>query len=140
MPLFEYQRRVAFSDTDAMGVAHHASYVRYMEEARVAWMRDRGLGHTHFPRADRVLAVLDFFVRHFRPCTFEDLLTIQVQARRQGGRIAFQYTIGRDGERIAEGQTVHIQVDGKLKPLRPNPELVAQLEREPWIETLLSNS
>ena len=30
--------RVPFFETDAMGIVHHANYVRYLELARVAWM------------------------------------------------------------------------------------------------------
>jgi acyl-CoA thioester hydrolase len=137
---FEYERRVAFSDTDAMGVTHHANYIRYLEEARVAWMRARGLSGTHYPHEDRVLAVLRFQVWHKKTCTFDDALKIQLQVRRDGLKIHFQYAVCKNGERIAEAETVHIPVDGKLKPKRPSPELTAQLEKEPWTETWLSNS
>ena len=31
--------RVPFSDTDTLGHASHVAYFRYMQEARVAWVR-----------------------------------------------------------------------------------------------------
>lgn len=123
-----------------MGVTHHANYVRYLEEARVAWMRARGLEKTHFPKSDHVLAVLRFQVWHLKPSTFDDLLTVQVQARREGVRIHFQYAVLKNGERIAEGETLHIPVNAALRPVKPAPELIDQLGKEPWIETWLSNS
>ena len=138
--MFSYERRVAFSDTDAMGVTHHANYVRYLEEARVAWMRARGLQNTHFPKSEHVLAVLNFQVWHLKPSTFDDVLTVQVQARGERARIRFQYAVLKNGERIAEGETLHIPVNAQLRPVRPAAELTAQLEKEPWIETWLSNS
>lgn len=138
---FEYQRRVAFADTDAMGVVHHANYIHYCEEARVAWMRENGLARTHYPHTEEVLAVLQFQVWHKRPATFDDLLTVKLQVRRQGGvRVHFQYMICKDGEPIAEAETRHITVDAQLKPARPNPLLLERLEKEPWTETWLSNS
>ena len=137
---FSYERRVAFSDTDAMGVVHHANYLRFCEEARVSWMRTRGLSATHYPHSDRVLAVLHYQMWHLRTATFDDALVVRLQVRRKGLRIQFQYAIFKGGERIAEAETLHIPVDGALKPVRPEPQLLAQLEKEKWIETWLSNS
>ncbi|MBK8204948.1 MAG: thioesterase family protein [Bdellovibrionales bacterium] len=81
---FLYFRRVAFADTDAMGVLHHAQYLIYFEEARVAWLRDLVLSEHHFPKANMVLGVLETHCRHFLPARFEDLVTVAVQARREG--------------------------------------------------------
>ncbi len=135
-----YQRRVAFADTDAMGVTHHANYLRYLEEARVAWMRLNGLSHTHYPQSDRVLAVLSYRVWHMRPCKFDDEINIQLQVRRVGLKIQFQYAIYKGDTRIAEAETIHIPVDKDLRPVRPIEDLFTQLEKESWTETWLSNS
>jgi acyl-CoA thioester hydrolase len=141
---FTYTRRVAFSDTDAMGVVHHANYLRFCEEARVAWMRENGLSAAHFPRTEDVLAVLHYQVWHLKTATFEDQIKVSLQVRRQGLKIHFQYAIYKldNGEeiRVAEAETLHIPVNGRLKPVRPAPAFLKQLEKEPWIETWLSNS
>ncbi len=127
-----------------MGVTHHANYLRYCEEARVAWMRARDLAGTHYPLADRVLALLHYQVWHMRPCTFDDQLRIYLQVKREGLKIQFQYAIykctDKGTDRIAEAETLHIAVDSKLKPLRPAEQFVAALEKEKWTETWLSNS
>ncbi len=137
---FHYVRRAAFSDTDAMGVIHHANYLRYCEEARVSWMRSRGLIHTHYPNADRVLALLHYQVWHLATATFDDELKIFLQVHQKGLRIHFQYAIYKGNERICEAETLHVVVDSKLKPLRPHRDLTAILEKEKWTETWLSNS
>ncbi|HMN68752.1 MAG TPA: thioesterase family protein [Bdellovibrionales bacterium] len=139
-PRFSYQRRVAFGDTDAMGVTHHANYLHFCEEARVHWMREKGLSKTHFPQSDRVLAVLQYGMKHLKPSTFEDLLRVELQVRRIGLKIHFQYAIYKDDVRIAEAETLHIPVDKELRPTRPNPEFLTRLEHETWIETWLSSS
>jgi len=137
---FSYQRRAAFSDTDAMGVVHHANYLRFCEEARVAWMREKGLSHTHYPNSDKVLAVLHYQVWHLKPSTFDDLIKIYLQVHRVGLKIKFQYAIYKDDVRIAEAETLHIPVDKDLRPARPSQELLTQMEKETWTETWLSNS
>lgn len=141
---FVYERRVAFSDTDAMGVVHHANYLRFCEEARVSWMRRKQLTSTHFPHSDIVLAVLHYQVWHLKSCTFEDSLRIYLQVQRVGLKIRFQYAIYKqenEGQvRIAEAETLHIPVNKELRPTRPAQELLNQMEKEAWIETWLSNS
>jgi acyl-CoA thioester hydrolase len=142
---FLHQRRAAFSDTDAMGVVHHANYLRFCEEARVAWMRAMGLAHDHYPQNDKVLAVLHYQVWHLKPCVFDDLIKIYLQVQRKGLKIHFQYAIhksvkGGDDVRVAEAETLHIPVDKDLKPARPSQILLTHLEKESWTETWLSNS
>lgn len=141
--LFVYERRVAFCDTDAMGVTHHANYLRFLEEARVAWMRARELSHTHFPHSDRVMALVRYQVWHLRPCTFEDQLKIQLQVRRDGIRIHYQYKVYKnqiaESAIVAEAETVHVPVDGDLRPVRLSREMLKTMEKEKWTETWLSN-
>ena len=139
-PSFVYGRRVAFSDTDAMGVVHHANYLRYCEEARVAWMRARDLSPTHYPKSDCVLALLHYQVWHFKPARFDDEISVLLQVRNEGVRIHFQYVMILDGERIAEAETLHVSVTVELKPTRPAAELLRRLKEEPWTETWLLNS
>src|SRR5437763_14714576 len=42
---FSHRLRVRFCETDAMGVVHHASYLAYLEETRVEYLR--GLGRPY---------------------------------------------------------------------------------------------
>lgn len=139
---FEYSRSVAFCDTDAMGVVHHANYLRYFEEARVAWMRARDLSDTHFPKADAALAVVESRVQHLRPIGFDDVVMIRLQVRRDGLKIHFRYAMHSDKSEalIATGETVHVAVNKALRPTRLLKKFLHVLEKESWIETWPSNS
>ncbi|MBK7842891.1 MAG: acyl-CoA thioesterase [Bdellovibrionales bacterium] len=135
--LFVLFRKVAFCETDAMGVVHHANYLRYFEEARVAWLRERGLMNYHFPYAPVCFAVLESHCYHEKGPRFDDDLKIAVTVRREGLKIRFRYAIySQTGEqRIATGETLLVPVDEKIKPVRLKKEFMAQLENESWIET-----
>lgn len=137
---FSYERRVAFVDTDAMGVVHHANYLHYLEEARVAWMRERGLTFTHYPACDRILALLHYQVWHLKPALFDDMLRVVLQVRRDKLKIQFQYSIFKGEDMIAQAETLHIPVDRELKAVRPHAHLLKHMESEPWNETWLLNS
>ena len=43
-----FDHRVGFHDTDAMGIVHHANYLKFCENARVIWLE------THAPGSARV--------------------------------------------------------------------------------------
>lgn len=137
---FFYLRRVAFSDTDAMGVVHHSHYLRYFEEARVAWLRVRGLDRLHYPQGPMCLAVIESACQHHAPARFEEELKIYLGGRQERLKIYLQYAIVRavrPDQVVALGSTVLVPVDSNLKPLRPPTALVEQLEKEPWTETWL---
>ena len=38
-PKYQYTRLLQFYETDAMGIIHHANYVRILEEARLQFLR-----------------------------------------------------------------------------------------------------
>lgn len=137
---FTFKRRVAFADTDAMGVVHHMNYLRYFEEARVAWLRELRLDHEHYPKAPLCLAVLETVCRHRAPARFEDELLVHMQVRRERLKIVIQYAIVRadqPDDAIALGQTKLVGVDKELRPVRMPDAFAAQLEKEKWTETWL---
>ena len=42
---FSHEIRVRFAETDAMGIVHHAAYLPYLEETRVAYLD--AIGHPY---------------------------------------------------------------------------------------------
>src|SRR4051812_36843477 len=100
-------RRVAFCETDAMGVVHHSNYIRFFEESRVAWMRERGLMALHVPEGQLTFAVLGVDCQYRKPLRFDEPFSVWVEGRLEGIRIVFRYAIWNDrcGEWCATGRT-----------------------------------
>lgn len=40
-----YIHQVQYYETDRMGITHHSNYIRWMEEARVAFLEELGWGY-----------------------------------------------------------------------------------------------
>ena len=40
-----YVHQVQYYETDRMGITHHSNYIRWMEEARVDFLRQIGWGY-----------------------------------------------------------------------------------------------
>lgn len=129
-----YHRRIAFHETDMMGVVHHSNHIKFYEEARVDWMRAVNLIDVHIPRGKLVLAVTETKSRYLRTLRFEDEIEVRVQAKMEGARVFFQYAVFNKitGEKAAEGMTELVPLDEALKPTRLPVAARAVFQAQPW--------
>ena len=115
---FLYSRRVAYYETDAMGIVHHSNYIRYFEDARVDWMRASGLIDYHAPAGDFVFAVHELNCNFKSPLKFNDLFSVSVRSELDGVRIRLEYVITCGDRAVADGKTVLVPLDSQFLPVR----------------------
>ncbi len=111
--------RVRFAETDAMGVVHHAAYLPWLEEARVALLAAAGHDYAELHRGGLDLAVVDLRLRYRRAIRFGD--HVVVHAGISGVTrtlLELGYLITVDGEPAATGATTHACVNPEGRPLR----------------------
>ena len=132
--MFHIHHKVQFYETDQMGIVHHSNYLRFCEEARVAWAHNRGLIDYQKPQSAAHFAVLETQVKHLKPAFFGDDLKILVQARGRGIRIEFQYKILKEEVVLVLAQTTHVPLNADLKPIKISQEMKRILEGEAWKE------
>lgn len=136
--MFIHRHKVQFYETDSMGIVHHSNYLRFFEEARVAWAHSKGLLDYQKPGSASQFAVYETQVKHLKPTFFGDDLEIDVQGKSEGNRFIFQYRLrGRSGEVCAVARTVHVALGADLKLLRMPADIKAAAESEQWTETWL---
>ncbi|WII70951.1 thioesterase family protein [Bdellovibrio sp. 22V] len=136
--MFIHRHKVQFYETDLMGIVHHSNYLRFYEEARVAWAHAKGLLDYQKPGSASHFAVYETQVKHLKPTFFGDDLEIEVQARIDGNRLVFQYRLrGRGNSTCSVAQTVHVALGPDLKLLRLPAEIKTVVEKESWTETWL---
>lgn len=134
--MFTYLHRIQFYETDLMGIVHHSNYLRFCEEARVEWAHHRGLIDYQKPDSASHFAVLETRVKHLAPARFGDELTIELQCRREGNRIQFQYKLKNAATLIALVETQHVPLKD-LRAIKMPREMRDILEGETWTETWL---
>ncbi len=116
---FSHRLRVRFAETDAMGIVHHAAYLPYLEEARVAYLRAIGHPYGEWRAAGVDIAVLECFVRYRRALRFDDEVDVHLRiasATRTTFQMTYLVTVG--GEPSASGVTVHGCVTSSGIPTR----------------------
>ena len=109
---FSTDVRIRFAETDAQGIAHHASFVVWLEVARVAYLERHAGGYRAI--RDRGIEALttEVHLRYHQAAYFDEILTVWVRCRDlRGARFTYEYRIERGDELVAEGHTRHATVD-----------------------------
>ena len=103
---------VRFAETDAQGIAHHASFVVWLEVARVAYLTEFAGGYRGI-RAQGIEALTtEVHVRYHRAAHFDERLTVWTRCvDLRGARFRYEYAIEREGIVVADGHTSHAIID-----------------------------
>ncbi|MCR9268366.1 MAG: YbgC/FadM family acyl-CoA thioesterase [Hyphomonadaceae bacterium] len=123
--------RVYYEDTDFTGMVYHANYLRFFERGRSDFLRDAGVSHQTLLARDTPAAftLTNVEVDYKRAARVDDLLTIRTRSLGvKGVRMYFQQTCLRGDEVIAEGRITAVMIHADGRPMRPIPEVVAQLK------------
>jgi acyl-CoA thioester hydrolase len=109
--VFSHRVRVRFAETDAQGIAHHAAYVVWLEEARVAYLDAFTGGYNHIREQGIEALTTGVHVEYRAAAAFHDVLTVWTRcAEIRGARFRYEYRIMRGDELIADGDTTHATV------------------------------
>lgn len=109
-----YDVRVRFAETDAQGIAHHASYVVWLEVARVAYWAEHAGGYRAIQEQGLEALTTGLTIDYRAAAGFDDVLTVYLRCVDvKGARFRYEYRVERDGELIATAETLHATVDTK---------------------------
>ena len=129
----ESRVRVRYAETDQMGVVYHANHFIWFEIGRVELMRQLGFAYRDMERDHGCfIPVVDARCRYKAPARYDDEIIVRTQLRNvRESMIHFGYELVRasDGEVLAEGETMHMILDAKMKPT-PLPPDILQAFRE----------
>jgi acyl-CoA thioester hydrolase len=116
---FVHRLRTRFAETDAMGIIHHAAYLPYLEEARVAYLHQLGHPYDQVREGGLDMAVLEVSVQYRVPLHFDDEVAVHLWAgavTRTTFQIAYLLTVA--GSVRATAVTVHGCVDARGRAAR----------------------
>lgn len=111
--------RVRFAETDAMGIVHHGRYLPYLEETRVAFLRDIGHPYASIRAEGFDFTVIEAFVRYLKPLRFDDVVDVHMTVgpvTRATFQLGYLLAIGEVPH--ATGVTVHGCVTNDGRPAR----------------------
>ncbi|MFB9150893.1 tol-pal system-associated acyl-CoA thioesterase [Roseovarius ramblicola] len=89
-----YPVRVHYEDTDMGGIVYHANFLKFIERARSAWVRDLGIDQNAMRDAGTVFVVRRVEADFLAPARLDDVLEIETR------------TLAATGARLVMAQTV----------------------------------
>lgn len=123
-PLLSYrtQTRVIYGDTDRMGYAYNANYLRWFEIGRSELFRHLGLTYREIESRGIFLPVSEVQCKFITPVEYDDLITIETSidmSVRAAMKFDYHLTKTEDNSDVAFGFTKHPYVDKDGRVVRP---------------------
>lgn len=73
-----YKHTIQYYETDKMGITHHSNYIRFMEEARIHFLKEAGWPYDKLEEEGVISPVVSVSCDYKKTTTFPDELEIQV--------------------------------------------------------------
>jgi acyl-CoA thioester hydrolase len=131
-PSVEIELRVRYAETDAMGVAHHASYIVWLEQGRTELLRACGISYRTIEAAGYFVVLTDLQARYLAAARYDDVVIMRAclaGIRSRGISFAYELSLAESGVRLLTARTEHIFVARATgRPTRVPAELLKLLQ------------
>lgn len=116
-----YIHKVQYYETDKMGITHHSNYIRWMEEARVAYLEQIGWSYDKLEQAGIISPVLSVDCKYKESTTFPDEIQIDVVLQSFGPvrmTLSYEMTNKKTGNVVCTATSEHCFLDANNIPIR----------------------
>lgn len=134
MKTYKYLHKAHYYETDKMGIIHHSNYIRWFEEARVAFLDEIGFSYARIENKLKLISpVLEIGCQYKRMMRFEDVAELIVGVESTNGirlRLSYQVRDAKTKELCATGFSLHcfLNQQGSFVSLKKEaPELYTLL-------------
>ena len=127
-----YTHQAQYYETDQMGIIHHSNYIRWMEEARIAYMDEMGFPYQAVEEAGIMSPVLSVQCEYRSMTRFGDRVAIEVSLCSFKG-VKYEITYVMKDARTQEVRAVaiskHCYLTKEGKPVNIKKALPALYEK-----------
>jgi acyl-CoA thioester hydrolase len=128
---FNYPIQTRYSETAQDGIIHHSTYVVYLENARIAYLKNLGIDINAMEKRKIFCPVVDLSLKFLKTLQSLDDISVNVILETCSKvRFSFNYEILKEGNCVTEGATVHCFVNEHFKPI-PIPHEVLEKLKSP---------
>lgn len=91
---FSYLHKVKYHETDKMGIVHHSNYVKWLEDARIEYLKHLGIDFKDFESLGITSPVLSVKCEYKCVCEFSDEVIINCEIKEYSGvKLTFIYEV-----------------------------------------------
>lgn len=121
--MYSYSRMPYYYETDQMKIVHHSNYIRWFEEARIAYFDNIGYDFVKQERSGIVCPVFSVQAEYKNMIRFGDSIRIDTRLTEYNGvRYGFSYLVKHagTGQICCTGTSTHclLDSDGKILKIR----------------------
>ncbi len=115
----EYTHIVQYYETDKMGITHHSNYIRWMEEARVAYLAELGWPYAKLEEMGIISPVIGLECEYKKATTFSDTVIIRVSVESfKGVKLHLSYEMrNKDNEMVCLAKSSHAFLNPEGRPI-----------------------
>lgn len=130
----DYERTINYYETDQMGIVHHSNYIRFFEEARLLWLKEKLMDYAQMEELGIIIPVTFVDCKYLVPLHFGDEVVVEAYMTKFDGiKMEVAYKIYKRGsdKPCTTGKSGHCFLDDDLKPIRMKrkfPELYDKLK------------
>ena len=129
-----YKHTVHYYETDKMGITHHSNYIRWMEEARVDFLRKIGWDYARMEEEGVISPVLAVECEIKKSTKFDEDVYIRTRILEMGPiKMKFEYMMeDSEGKHVARGVSKHCFLGPTGVPMRLNrskPEFYEEMKK-----------
>jgi acyl-CoA thioester hydrolase len=120
---------VPFHDVDAMNVAWHGHYVKYLELARCVLLRRFDYDYPQMQASGYMWPIVECHLKYVRPALYGQKLRVEATLVEYENRLKITYVIQdiATGERLTKAYTVQVAVEARTRELQfVSPAIVLQ--------------
>ncbi len=124
------QIRVAYADTDQMGMVYYGNYLTYYERGRTELLREIGLEYKKLEERGFYFPVIYAECSYHAPARYDDLITVETALSEiSAASLTCSYIIRKGDKTLVTGKTKHPLVDKSFKPVRFPKDIKETLEK-----------
>ena len=136
-----YKHTIQYYETDKMGITHHSNYIRFMEEARIFFLKNAGFPYEKFEEEGVISPVVSITCDYKKTTTFPDELEIEVSVSEiSPAKFKLQYQMNVDGTLVCSASSTHcfLSADGRPVSIKKQyPEFYEALNQLKEEKTVL---
>tara|TARA_B100001996_G_scaffold181087_2_gene138275 strand:+ start:57 stop:464 length:408 start_codon:yes stop_codon:yes gene_type:complete len=121
MDYFSKPFLIRYCETDKMGFVHHSNFLKYLEIARLEWLKKKGVSYLEMEKNGIIMPLVDAKIKYIHPAYFDDLIKIRVKLEKSPVvKMELSYiVINQDDKILCKASTTLCFLNSKtLKPFR----------------------
>ncbi|MCF7887608.1 MAG: acyl-CoA thioesterase [Candidatus Omnitrophica bacterium] len=110
------KKKIYYHDTDCGGVVYYANYLKYFEEARTEFFKNKGIGIVELSKQGILFVVRDLNICYKKPALYGQIVEVKTKLiKLKAASLQFLHLIEVKGVLLVSAKTTLASINKKFK-------------------------